>query len=83
MPRHPLVLTVLLIQFLAYVTSDHKNAKARAMPSSTDFVLLLMDPKAVDAMLNGKTKLGRDATAAAGPTGATSKVTFAKKGKYT
>jgi lipid-binding SYLF domain-containing protein len=40
--------------------------------SSTDFVLLLMDPKAVNAVLNGKTKLGRDATAAAGPTGATS-----------
>jgi lipid-binding SYLF domain-containing protein len=40
--------------------------------SSTDFVLLLMDSKAVDAVLNGKTKLGRDATAAAGPTGATS-----------
>jgi len=40
--------------------------------SSTDFVLLLMDPKAVDAVLNGKTKLSRDATAAAGPTGATS-----------
>jgi lipid-binding SYLF domain-containing protein len=40
--------------------------------SSTDFVLLIMDPRAVDAILNGKTKLGRDATAAAGPTGATS-----------
>ena len=40
--------------------------------SSTDFVLLLMDSKAVDAVLNGKTKLGRDATAAAGPSGATS-----------
>jgi lipid-binding SYLF domain-containing protein len=40
--------------------------------SSTDFVLLLMDPKAVDAVLNGETKLGRDATAAAGPSGATS-----------
>jgi lipid-binding SYLF domain-containing protein len=40
--------------------------------SSTDFVLLLMDPRAVDAVLNGKTKLGRDATAAAGPSGATS-----------
>jgi len=39
--------------------------------SSTDFVLLLMDQKAVDAILNGKTKLGRDATAAAGPSGAT------------
>jgi lipid-binding SYLF domain-containing protein len=40
--------------------------------SSTDFVLLLMDARAVDAVLNGKTKLGRDATAAAGPSGATS-----------
>jgi SH3 domain-containing YSC84-like protein 1 len=40
--------------------------------SSTDFVLLLMDQKAVDAVLNGKTKLGRDATAAAGPSGVTS-----------
>ncbi len=40
--------------------------------SSTDFVLLIMDPKAVDAVLNGETKLGRDATAAAGPSGATS-----------
>jgi lipid-binding SYLF domain-containing protein len=44
--------------------------------SSTDFVLLLMDAKAVDAVLNGKTKLGRDATAAAGPTGATSTSTL-------
>jgi SH3 domain-containing YSC84-like protein 1 len=35
--------------------------------SSSDFVLLLMDKKAVDAFLKGKSKLGRDATAAAGP----------------
>jgi lipid-binding SYLF domain-containing protein len=39
--------------------------------SSTDFVLLVMEAKAVDAILNGKTKLGRDATATAGPSGAT------------
>jgi lipid-binding SYLF domain-containing protein len=39
--------------------------------SSTDFVLLIMSQKGVDAVLKGKTKLGRDATAAAGP-GATS-----------
>ncbi len=39
--------------------------------SSSDFVLLVMSQKAVDALLNGKTKLGRDATAAAGPAGAT------------
>ena len=35
--------------------------------SSTDFVLLLMNPKVVDQVLNGKTKMGTDATAAAGP----------------
>ena len=40
--------------------------------SSTDFVLLIMSEKGVDAMLQGKTKLGRDATAAAGPSGVTS-----------
>jgi lipid-binding SYLF domain-containing protein len=35
--------------------------------SSTDFVLLLMDAKVVNQVLNGKTKMGTDATAAAGP----------------
>jgi lipid-binding SYLF domain-containing protein len=35
--------------------------------SSSDFVLLLMDPKVVNQLLNGKTKMGADATAAAGP----------------
>jgi lipid-binding SYLF domain-containing protein len=35
--------------------------------SSTDFVLLLMTPKVVNQILNGKTKMGTDATAAAGP----------------
>ena len=35
--------------------------------SSTDFVLLLMNPKVVNQVLNGKTKMGSDATAAAGP----------------
>ena len=39
--------------------------------SSTDFVLLVMSQKGVDAMVEGKTKLGSDATAAAGPSGAT------------
>lgn len=39
--------------------------------SSTDFVLLIMSQKALDAVLQGKTKLGSDATAAAGPSGAT------------
>jgi SH3 domain-containing YSC84-like protein 1 len=35
--------------------------------SSTDYVLLLMNQKVVDQVLNGKTKMGTDATAAAGP----------------
>ena len=39
--------------------------------SSTDFVLLVMDKKVVNEMLSGKTKMGTDATAAAGPSGAT------------
>jgi SH3 domain-containing YSC84-like protein 1 len=38
--------------------------------SSSDLVLLVMSEKGVNAILNGKTELGRDATAAAGPTGA-------------
>ncbi len=40
--------------------------------SSSDFVLLVMSDKGVNSILNQKTKLGSDATAAAGPSGATS-----------
>lgn len=40
--------------------------------SSSDFVLLVVTQKAVDSLLKGETKLGRDATATAGPVGATS-----------
>ena len=39
--------------------------------SSTDYVLLLMAPKAVDAVVKGKSKIGSDVTAAAGPSGST------------
>jgi len=39
--------------------------------SSTDFVLLVMTQKGVDALLLGKTTLGSTASAAAGPSGAT------------
>ena len=39
--------------------------------SSTDYVLLLMGPKAVDAVVKGKSKIGSDVTAAAGPSGST------------
>ena len=38
--------------------------------TATDFVLVVMHSKGIDAILNGKTKLGADAAAAAGPTGA-------------
>ena len=38
--------------------------------TSTDFVLLVMGDKGVEAVLQDKTKLGTDATAAAGPSGA-------------
>lgn len=39
--------------------------------SSTDYVLLVMSDKGVNAVIEGKTKLGNEATAAAGPSGAT------------
>jgi SH3 domain-containing YSC84-like protein 1 len=38
--------------------------------TATDFVLAVVHDKGVDAILNGKTKLGANAAAAAGPTGA-------------
>jgi SH3 domain-containing YSC84-like protein 1 len=38
--------------------------------TATDFVLVVMRQKGVDQILNGKTKLGANAAAAAGPTGA-------------
>jgi len=40
--------------------------------SSTDYVVLVMSEKGVETILKGKTKVGTDATAAAGPSGATS-----------
>ncbi len=40
--------------------------------SSTDVVLLMMAPPAVNKVLGGKIKVGTDLTAAAGPSGATS-----------
>jgi SH3 domain-containing YSC84-like protein 1 len=38
--------------------------------TATDFVLVIVNDKGVDAILSGKTKLGSNAAAAAGPTGA-------------
>lgn len=39
--------------------------------SATDFVLLVMNPKGADRIISSKTKLGADASAAAGPKGRT------------
>jgi lipid-binding SYLF domain-containing protein len=38
--------------------------------TETDFVLVVMNKKGTDQILSGKTKLGANAAAAAGPTGA-------------
>jgi lipid-binding SYLF domain-containing protein len=38
--------------------------------TATDFVLVVMNEKGAEQILNGKTKLGGNAAAAAGPTGA-------------
>ena len=43
----------------------------QAGATTTDFVLLVVNTKGVEAILADKTKLGTDATAAAGPSGAT------------
>jgi len=55
----------------ALYTVSGVSAGLQVGGSSTDFVLLIMAEKGVEAVLKGKTKLGRDATAAAGPSGAT------------
>lgn len=55
----------------AMLTVGGVSAGLQVGGSSTDFVLLVMAEKGVEAVLKGKTKLGRDATAAAGPSGAT------------
>ena len=48
-------------------TTSSVSGGLQAGGSSSDFVILLMDKKAVDAFMQQKTKLGRDASAAAGP----------------
>jgi len=51
----------------AMYTASGLSAGLQIGGSSSDVVLLLMDKKSVDAFLKGKTKLGRDASVAAGP----------------
>jgi SH3 domain-containing YSC84-like protein 1 len=51
-------------------TLDQGSLGIQLGSTATDFVLVVMDSKGVDAILNGKMKLGANAAAAAGPTGA-------------
>jgi len=56
----------------AMLTVGGVSAGLQVGGSSSDFVLLVMTDKGVNTILDQKTKLGSDATAAAGPSGATS-----------
>jgi SH3 domain-containing YSC84-like protein 1 len=49
---------------------DQGSVGVQLCSTATDFVLAVVHSKGVDAILNGKTKLGANAAAAAGPTGA-------------
>ena len=49
---------------------DQGSVGVQLGSTATDFVMVVMDDKGVDAILSGKTKLGANAAAAAGPTGA-------------
>lgn len=49
---------------------DQGSVGVQLGSTATDFVLVVVNDKGVDAILNGKTKLGSNAAAAAGPTGA-------------
>ncbi len=54
----------------AMYSLDQGSIGAQLGSTSTDFVLVVMSPKGAEQILNGKTKLGSNAAAAAGPTGA-------------
>jgi SH3 domain-containing YSC84-like protein 1 len=51
----------------AMYTVGGASAGLQVGASSSDFILLIMTEKGVDAILKGKSKMGADATAAAGP----------------
>jgi SH3 domain-containing YSC84-like protein 1 len=51
----------------AMYTTSSISGGLQAGGSSSDFVILLMNKKAVDAFMQQKSKLGRDASVAAGP----------------
>lgn len=49
---------------------DQGSVGVQLGSTATDFVLVVMNQKGAEQVLNGKTKLGSNAAAAAGPTGA-------------
>jgi lipid-binding SYLF domain-containing protein len=49
---------------------DMASLNLQVGSTETDFVLVIVSRKGVDQVLNGKTKLGSNVVAAAGPTGA-------------
>jgi lipid-binding SYLF domain-containing protein len=54
----------------AMYSLDQSSIGVQLGMTDTDFVLVVMNQKGADQILNGKIKLGTDAAAAAGPTGA-------------
>jgi lipid-binding SYLF domain-containing protein len=54
----------------AMYSLDQASVGLQLGSTATDFVLVVMNQKGADQILNGKTKLGSNAAAAAGPTGA-------------
>src|SRR6266404_1183563 len=54
----------------AMYSLDQGSVGLQLGSTATDFVLVVMNQKGADQILNGKTKLGGNAAAAAGPTGA-------------
>jgi lipid-binding SYLF domain-containing protein len=54
----------------AMYSLDRMSVGPQLGASDSDFVLVIMSQKGADQILSGKTKLGTDAAAAAGPTGA-------------
>ena len=54
----------------AMYSLDQGSVGIQLGSTATDFVLVIVSQKGVDQLLNGKTKLGSNAAAAAGPSGA-------------
>jgi lipid-binding SYLF domain-containing protein len=54
----------------AMYSLDQGSLGVQLGATATDFVLVIMNDKGADQILSGKTKLGANAAAAAGPTGA-------------